>query len=162
MRNLFLAVCALCVSSSLALAQGKIDSQWNCSKPTEAHNLEVGDQPGHAYAIIKFACTAAKGEIEGLQEKEGAGTEVDDVRGQSVHGHGVFIETVSNGDKLYVDYRIKMMVDNGQIQSAGNEWAITDGTGKFKGAKGKGSCKGKGNADGSATYDCSGEYTLAK
>ncbi len=161
MRNLFLVV-VLCLSASVALAQGKVDSQWNCGKATEAHNLEVGDQTGHAYAIAQFACTNVKGEIEGVKEKEGRATEFEDVKGNGSKGHGVFIETLASGDKLYVNYQASGVTNNGQLQSVTSEWTITNGTGKFKGAKGKGSCKGKGNPDGSATYDCMGEYTLAK
>ena len=162
MRNVFFVICALCLSATVAVAQGKIDSQWNCGKATEGHSLDVGDQPGHAYAIAKFSCTAVKGEIEGVKEKEGSGTEFDDVRGNGMKGHGVFVEVLSSGDKLYVSYQAKGTSDNGQLQSASNEWTIINGTGKLKGAKGKGGCKGKGNPDGSATYDCTGEYTLAQ
>jgi hypothetical protein len=53
-------------------------------------------------------------------------------------------------------------MEKGQFQSASDAWSIIDGTGKFKGAKGKGTCKGKGNPDGSSTFDCAGEYTLTK
>ena len=163
MRKLFLVVFALCVSACSALGQGKIDSQWNCGKATEGHSLDVGDQPGHAYAIAKFTCTASKGEAEGLKEQEGAGTEFEDVKGNAVHTHGVFVETLSNGDKLQISYQgTGTTGENGSLQSGSNTWTIVGGTGKFKGAKGKGSCKGKGNPDGSSTYDCAGEYTLPK
>lgn len=163
MRKLLLLVCVLCISAALAAAQGKIDSQWNCGKATDAHNLEVGDQPAHTYGIAKFTCTAVKGEIEGAKEKEGAGTEFDDVEGSKMHGHGIFVESLANGDKLFVQYQTSGTLDkDGQLTSGSNTWTITNGTGKLKGAKGKGGCKGKGNADGSSVYDCMGEYTLAK
>lgn len=163
MRNLFLVLFALGLSASVALAQGKVDSQWNCPKPTDAHSIDVGDQPGHAYSIAKISCTATKGEIEGQNEKDGMETEFDDVKGNSTHAHGVFVETLPSGDKLYISHQGSGKVaENGQLQSASNAWTITNGTGKFKGAKGKGTCKGKGNPDGSSTWDCTGEYTLAK
>ena len=162
MRNVFLVVFALGLSGSVARAQGKVDSQWNCGKPADAHSIDVGDQPGHAYLVAKVSCTASKGEIEGQKEKDGMATEFDDVKGNSAHVHGVFVETVASGDKLYVSYQGSGKSENGQLQSASNAWTITSGTGKFKGAKGKGTCNGKGNPDGSATWDCMGEYTLAK
>jgi hypothetical protein len=162
MRNLLLVFSALGLSVSLAVAQGKVDSQWNCGKATDAHSINVGDQADHAYAIAQFTCTALKGEIEGLKEKEGTGTEFDDVKGNSSKLHGVFVETVSNGDKIHVSYHGSGTTEKGLMQSAQDEWTITGGTGKFKGAKGKGTCKGKGNPDGSSTFDCMGEYTLAK
>ena len=46
MRKLFLVVCSLCVSASVAMARGKVDSQWNCGKATVGHSIDVGDQPG--------------------------------------------------------------------------------------------------------------------
>jgi hypothetical protein len=162
MRKLLFVLCLLCLSASVAMAQGKVDSQWNCAKPSGGQSLEVGDQPGHAYTIAQIKCTATKGEIEGQKEKEGTATEFDDVKGNAVRLHGVFVETVANGDKLYVSYQGTSTLDKGQFQSANNAWSITDGTGKFKGAKGKGSCKAKGNPDGSSTFDCAGSYTLAK
>ena len=162
MRNLILVVCVLCLSASAALAQGKIDSQWSCSKPTAVHSIDVGDQPGHAYAIAQFNCTAVKGEIEGVKEKEGTGTEFEDVKGNTAHFHGVFVETLSNGDKLHFNYQGTGTTEKGQLQSGNDEWTITSGTGKLNGAKGKGSCKGKGNPDGSSTFDCAGDYTLRK
>lgn len=162
MRNLFWVLCLVCLSASMALAQGKVDSQWNCGKPTAVQSMDVGDQPGHAYAIAQFNCTATKGEIAGQKEKEGTGTEFDEVKGTAVRLHGVFVETVANGDKLYINYQGTATMDKGQLQSANNTWSIADGTGKFKGAKGKGNCKAKGNPDGSSTFDCAGSYTLAK
>lgn len=105
MRNLFLVVCLLCLFASMALAQGKVDSQWNCAKAADGHSINVGDQPNHAYAIAQFNCTATKGEVEGLKEKEGTGTEFDDVKGSTAKVHGVFVETLSNGDKLHINYQ---------------------------------------------------------
>lgn len=162
MRNLFLVVCLLCLFASMTLAQGKVDSQWNCAKAADGHSINVGDQPNHAYAIAQFNCTARKGEVEGLKEKEGTGTEFDDVKGSTAKVHGVFVETLSNGDKLHINYQGAGTLENGQVQSESSAWTVTSGTGKFKGAKGKGTCKGKGNPDGSSTFDCMGEYTLAK
>jgi hypothetical protein len=152
----------MCLCASTATAQGKIDSQWNCAKATVAHSIDVGDQPSHAYSIAQFNCTAVKGEIEGQKEKEGTGTEFDDVKGNASRFHGVFVETLPSGDKLHVSYEGTAMMEKGQIQSASNAWSITNGTGKFKGAKGKGTCKAKGNPDGSSVFDCGGEYALAK
>jgi len=50
---------------------------------------------------------------------------------------------------------------DGAIQTAEDSWTLLRGTGKLKGAKGKGTCKGTGATDGSLTWECAGEYTLA-
>jgi hypothetical protein len=162
MHKRFFVVCSMCLCASMAMAQGKVDSQWSCPKATVAHSIEVGDQAGHAYSIAQFSCTATKGEIEGQKEKEGTGTQFDDVKGNASRFHGVFVDTLANGDKLHISYEGTATMEKGQVQSGSNAWSITNGTGKFKGAKGKGTCKAKGNPDGSSTYECAGEYTLAK
>ena len=160
-RGLFV-VCSMCLSISGAMAQGKVDSQWNCGKATDGHSIDVGDQPGHAYAISQLNCTAAKGEIEGVKEKEGVVTEFDEVKGNAVRFHGVFVETLGNGDKLHFTYAGTGKMEKGQLQTATEKWSLVSAAGKLKGAKAEGTCKGKGNPDGSSTFDCEGNYTLAK
>ena len=162
MRKVILFVCSLCVSTSVAMAQGKVDSLWNCGKATVAYSIDVGDKPGHAYAIGQYRCTATKGELEGLKEKEGMLTQFDDVKRDASRYRGVFVDTVANGEKVYVSYEGTTTIENGQMQSFSDAWSITDGTGKFKGAKGKGTCNGKFNPDGSFAFACSGNYELAK
>ena len=94
-----LVVGLVCLSATLALAQGKVDNGWACGKPAMANSIEVGDQPNHAYAIDQIKCTSTKGEIAGVKEKEGTGTEFAEVTGNSAKGHGVLVETMANGDK---------------------------------------------------------------
>lgn len=161
MHKLMFIVFSLCLSASVAMAQGKVDSQWSCGKPAVGHSIDVGDQPGHAYAINQSNCTAAKGEIEGAKEKEGISTEFDDVKGNALRFHGVFIDTLANGDKVFVTYAGTGTPEKGQMQTT-SKWSITSGTGKLKGVKGEGTCKGKSNPDGSSTFECAGDYTLAK
>ena len=162
MHKVLFVVCSMCLSISGAMAQGKVDSQWNCAKATDGHSIDVPDQPGHAYAISQLNCTAAKGEIEGVKEKEGVVTEFDEVKGNAVRFHGVFVETLSNGDKLHFTYAGTGKMEKGQLQTATEKWSLVSGAGKLKGAKAGGSCQGKGNPDGSSTFDCEGDYTLAK
>jgi hypothetical protein len=162
MRKLLFVVCSVCLSACVAMAQGKVDSQWKCDKPAPVHSLEVGDQPDHTYTISQFKCTAVKGEIAGSKEKDGAGTQFDDVKGNTSRYHGVFIDTLANGDKINVHYEGTATLEKGQVQSTSDTWTIMSGTGKLKGVKGKGTCKGKGSPDGSTTFDCTGTYTVGK
>ena len=154
--------CLMCLSASLATAQGKVDSQWNCTKPTSGNSIDVGDQPGHAYAISQFNCTAAKGEIADVKEKEGMGTEFEEVKGNAVRYHGVFVETLANGDKLHITYTGTGTTEQGHPQTSVSKWSVANATGKLKGAKGQGTCNGKFNPDSYMTFTCEGEYTLAK
>ena len=162
MRKPVLVVGLVCLCATVALAQGKVANGWACGKPAMAHSIEVGDQPNHAYSIGQIKCTATKGEIAGVKEKEGTGTEFAEVTGNSSSGHGVFVETMANGDKIHFTYQTTATIKNGQMQSGTNKWQATSGAGKFKGIKGSGTCTGTGNADGSTTWTCTGTYSLPK
>jgi hypothetical protein len=144
------------------MAQGKVASQWTCAKSTVAHSIDAGDQPNHSFVISQSNCTASKGEIEGVKDKEGMATQFNEVTGAASSWHGVFVVTMANGDKVHYSFKGRGTTKDGNFESGSNAWAITNGTGKFAGAKGEGSCKGKGNADGSATWDCAGSYVLGK
>jgi hypothetical protein len=163
MRKSVQLILLLCLAAGLAAAQGKVSSAWDCSKPSDTHSINVGDKANHAYAISQFKCTASKGELAGVKDKEGTGTEFDDVSGMGSKGHGIFVETMANGDQIHYTFtNTASMAKDGSMQSGSNKWQMTGGTGKFKGISGNGSCKGKGSADGSSHWDCSGTYTKGK
>lgn len=160
-----LAVLALvCLCSVAAAAQGKISSTWTCDKqdPNLMKSLEVGDQPNHSYVIYQFKCMAKTGEIAGVKEKDGAGTEFADASGSASSGHGVFVENLANGDKLRISYTAKSMMKGSDFAAGSNKFDIAGLTGKAKGIKGSGSCTGKGNADGTSSWTCTGTYSSAK
>src|SRR5437867_2203772 len=152
MRRLLLVVGVVCSCACVAVAQGKIANGWTCPKPSDAHSIEVGDKPGHAYSIDKITCTSTKGEIAGVREKEGTGTEFAEVTGRSMKGHGVFVETMANGDKIHFAYQFTGTTKDGQLQSATDNFRATSGEGKFKGIKASGTCKGTGKADGAVDW----------
>jgi hypothetical protein len=162
MRRFLIIVFVICLTATAASAQGKIDTPWKCAKPAPAHTLVAGDQPNHAYTLQSVKCTATKGEIAGVKQKEGVATEFLEATGNTVKGHGTFVETLANGDKIHYSFETSGTSANNMFQSGNNKWTITGGTGKFKGIKGSGTCKGKGNPDGSAEFSCTGTYTMPK
>ena len=162
MRNSALVLGLVCLCATVALAQGKVANGWACGKPAMANSIEVGDQPNHAYAIDQIKCTSIKGEIAGVKEKEGTSTEFAEITGNSSKGHGIFVETMANGDKITFTIQPTVTIKDGQMQSGSDKWQATGGTGKFKGIKGSGTCKGTGSADGSSNWTCGGTYTLPK
>lgn len=141
---------------------GKTATSWTCSAANPVHALPVGDTPDHMYVVEQSKCTATKGEIAGVAEKEGTATEFADVVGDTVTGHGIFVETLANGDKLHVTYTFKGTSKNKVLQSGSNKWSVASATGMFKGVKASGTCTAKGNPDGTANFECNGAYTLAK
>lgn len=160
MRKVILMLGLLCLIATAASAQ-KVSMQYKCAKPAVAHSIDVGDAPGHSYAINQDKCTATKGELAGVQRKEGAGTNFSENAGNASKFHGIFVETLANGDKIHYGFEGSGTTKNGMFVTAADKWWVNSGTGKFKGAKGEGTCKGKGNADGSVTWDCEGTYQMA-
>ena len=159
MKNIFLLLCLMCLVSSVALAQGKTNVQWKCDKPTDQHSINVGDKPGHAYAIEQINCTALKGDIAGNKMKSGVGTEFLYTTGDKATGHGEFVESMANGDKNVYKYEFSGTMKNGAFQSGTNKWSLIEGGGKMKGGKASGTCNAKGNPDQSTSFDCMGTYT---
>jgi hypothetical protein len=164
MRKLWLIGCSVLVLASWSLGQEKSSSQWTCGKASDAKSMDVGDKANHAYAITQTTCTATKGEVGGVKEKEGVGTQFNETMGNTTTWHGVFVVTAENGDKIYYHYANsgKGMLKDGQFVSGANKWTMMGGTGKFATLKGEGGCTGKGDGAGGATWDCTGTYTLAK
>lgn len=124
--------------------------------------VPVPDKADHAFIVDGVKCTAAKGEVAGVKQKDGAGTEMAEATGNKSTGRGIFVETLANGDKITYSYTFTGVAANNVMQSGSNKWTAISGTGKFKGIKGSGTCTAKGNADGSAVYDCIGTYTMGK
>ena len=152
MRKLWLVGLFVLLSASMSSAQSKIVSQWHCDKASAAKT--VGD-------FTHSSCTAVKGgDIGGVKEKEGMDAAMAESTGDNATGHGLFIATAENGDKIHYVYSYTGMAKDGAFQSGSNKWKMVGGTGKFAAVKGEGTCSGKGNADGTVTWDCTGNYTL--
>jgi hypothetical protein len=141
---------------------GKLNTQWNCAAPDPVHALPVGDTADHVYVVQQTKCTATKGEIAGVTEKEGASTEFAEGMRNNAKGQGVFVATFANGDKITYAYTFTGVSSGNDFQSGSNTWTMTGGTGTFKGIKGSGTCSGKPGSGGSSVFDCVGTYTVAK
>jgi len=160
MRKPVLVAVLVGLCATVALAQGKVANGWACGKPAIANSIEI--EPNHAYAIDQIKCTSTKGEIGGVREQEGTGTEFAEVTGNKTSGHGIFVETMANGDKIHFNYQTTASLKDGHMQSGSDKWQATRGTGKFKGIKASGTCTGTGAADGSTNWTCTGTYSLPK
>jgi hypothetical protein len=162
MRKLVLGLGFVFLSATVAMAQGKVAVKWSCAKPALAHNLDAGDQPNHVYSISQVKCTATTGEIGGVKHKDAVGTEFHEITGAADRFHGVFVETLANGDKITYTYEGTATIKAGLLEAGSNKWSATSGTGSLKGIKALGTCKGTGKPDGSTLFDCSGDYSIAK
>ena len=156
MSKRLLVVFCLLVLASVAMAQ-KIDTKWNCAKPSTNPMVAVGDVPDHSYALAQGTCTAAS---SGSGEKSGAFTEFDEVWKATMAGHGRFNVTMDSGDMVYYTYETSG--SNDLKKPAANKWKIVSGTGKHKGVKGSGSCSGTRHEDGSSDWVCTGTSEMGK
>jgi hypothetical protein len=162
-RFLFVVPAVLAMWPLAAQAQTPLNVTWKCNvvqpMPTP---LPVPGEADRVYAVYQAKCTTDAGEIAGVKQKEGTTTEFADMKPTGAMGHGVFVETLENGDTIAYKFQATSTTKNKIVQSATDTWTITGGTGKVKGIKGTGVCKGKGDAEGSITLLCTGNYTLPK
>src|SRR3990172_5548970 len=158
MRKLLLAACAVLLFGSTAMAQSKLVTKWHCPKESVEHRLAVGDMPNHTYGLIQGTCSGAPGAGTTINEKTGAYTEFQEIKGTSVSLHGRCNVTLDNGDKVFYTYEASS-ASTDITKPVSNKWTIQSGTGKHKGIKGSGTCSGKRNADGSSDWECTGTYS---
>src|SRR6266704_6031868 len=83
---------------SLTDAQTKISGTAQCGKPDAQKKVDVPDHPGHEISMSQAKCTWSKPmEVAGLKSKEGVTTDMNDIRGDTAHGHGYYVDTKENG-----------------------------------------------------------------
>lgn len=152
-----------CLVVAMAVATGsaqtKMTMSGKCEKSQVQQSVSIPDQQGHMFMLTQGKCTA-NGDIGGSSGKEGIYSEHADVKSGDLRSWGVFVETLSSGDKVFYDYQVTGTAKNGTLQSATNKYQISGGTGKMKNIKGSGTCKLTGAADASSQYSCTGEYTM--
>jgi hypothetical protein len=158
MPKLLLVAFSSLFAVSAAMAQSKIDTKWHCSKPARDQKLDVDDVPDHIYWIGQGTCDATSNDGD-LKEKSGRYTEFHDAWKATFTFHGYYNATTDDGDKVFYKYEGSGSPD--PAKPIANKWKIVNGTGKYKGIKGSGSCAGKANADGSDDLTCTGTYSIA-
>ena len=121
--------------------------------------IDIGDQPGHAFSISQAKCTWTKPlEYNGIKNKEGTGTEFDEISGDSSSLRGFLLDTMENGDTVHYSYEGTTKMKDGMVESVENKWTIIRATGKLEGLEASGTCKGKSDGEGGVIFECEGEY----
>ncbi len=144
-RALFLVGLFFAVAS-LAAAQTKISGTVQCSKSSMEHMVPAGDHPNHSLGVTQGKCTWTKPwVIAGIAAKEGVATGLQEVDGDQAKNQGVYVDTMANGDQVYLRYELTFTTKKGQLEITGHNWQIVGGTGKFKGIKGQGRLQGHPN-----------------
>ncbi len=150
----------------LVLVEIKATKAWKrmsgtavCDPPSQEHALPVEGRPHHSYVINQVKCTWTKPwVVRGLASTEGVGTGVVEDHGSVSFSSGTFVDTMVNGDRGYYDYSFKTKTKDGKPTISGHKWELLGGTGKLKGAKGKGTCEATPQEDGKVVYECRGKY----
>jgi hypothetical protein len=158
----YAAILCLFLCASAARAQTKGSGSLKCAKPDVEHKVDVG--PNHTWVLSQAKCSPAGDKpyaIGEVKSGEGVSTNSIEINGNKARFTGYYVDTMANGDKGEYTFHGTATMKDGAIQTADDYWTLVRGTGKLKGAKGKGTCKGTGAADGSLTWECTGEYTLA-
>jgi hypothetical protein len=161
-RTLFALGVSLSFAAALS-AQTKSSGTIQCGKPDPMNVIEVGDKPGHVFAISKVSCTWTKPmQLGDTATKDGGSVGFGEIRGARSTDTGAHWSSMSNGDKIFVSFHGASTYDkDGHPLTSNGHWSYTGGTGKMKGITGKGTFAGKGSPDGSMTYDIEGYYKLA-
>jgi hypothetical protein len=152
----FLLAAAL---ATVATAQTKTSGTATC-KSDPVSPVALTDKPNHSFAVGKAQCTWTNFVVAGLQSKDGTSTDLEEISGDTVSVTGYHVATMTNGDTTVAKYQGSGKLKDGKPVSGEGTWSYTNGTGKLKGIKGKGTYKGTANADGSVTYQINGEYQL--
>lgn len=151
------------VLSVFATAQTKIDGQVKCGKPDQFQKIDVGDKPGHAFAISQGKCTWSKPvDIGGAKTKDDVGTSSMDITDSGAEVDGYVVGTLTSGDKIFVQTDGKDVYKNGKPESTAGKRKFTGGTGKVEGIKGGGTYTGRPDADGNFVIEVTGQYSLPK
>ena len=159
-KTVLVFLCAAALAAT-AVAQTKTSGTAQCKADPSAP-VEIGDKPGHSFAISKAQCTWSGFEIAGVAYKDGVSVSMDEIRGDKATSNGYHTATLANGDKTTAHFHGARTTKDGKFQSGGGTWTFSGGTGKCKGIKGKGTYKGTPNADGTVSYKVDGEYSLPK
>jgi hypothetical protein len=152
MRKLTVVAVCTVVLTSVAVAQNNLETKWHCAKATLEQAYQVPDMSGRSYGAAQGSCSATSSKTG---EKSGTYTETTDTTKTSLVNHGTFVVTMEDGDKTYYSYS---GMASPAKKTASNKWKITGGSGKYKAAKGVGTCSGTLNDDGSSDWDCTGTF----
>jgi hypothetical protein len=160
-KSLGVIGCAL-VLTLYSPAQTRISGTMHCGRPDTDQQLDVGDTSGHTISLTQTSCSWTKPlVIDGIPDTEGVSSQIGEIQDGNYTSHGYFVDTMSNGDKVFLRYEATVTMTDGEVQSVQGKWNYTGGTGKFKGIQGDGTLGGTPKGNG-ASYDLVGDYTLAK
>ncbi len=153
---------AACLWSAGVLAQTKFSGTCVC-KRDQQQMLPVGDRPEHSLGVEQYKCDMPKPiELGGDKSKDGVATNTVEASGKKSRFRGVHLITMQSGDKVSFLYQgVGKNSKEGKEAHSKGTFTLGDGTGKLKGATGKGTFSCASTKDG-VNCDIEGEYQPAK
>lgn len=146
--------------NAAASPAGAVSGVLTCSKPDPMHRIDAANWPGHAATASRTACAWTKpAQIDGESTKDGYSVGSSDVENKVTTERGSHVTTMSNGDRIYVQFRGKgMRAAGGAPLSSEGTWNFRGGSGKFARLQGMGTYRGKANPDGSLSFAIEGNW----
>ena len=136
----------------------RLSGEGTCGKPEVNQEVPIGDRPDHSFAVSKNTCTWTKPfEIAGERAEGGTAVQVDERNGSTSRFRGHFLDRMASGDTVHYRYEGVTTFKEKTPQSAAWSWTIANGTGKFSGLTGRGTCKGSWPG-GAYRWSCTGAY----
>jgi len=153
---------ALLLGSAVA-AQTKVAGKMQCPKPEVIGTVEAGDQAGHTLTLEKNICTwSTPMEMGGERSKDGTYVAFSEKSSARAATNGTYVGNMDNGDKFYLSFHWAVVKDGkpkSWIERVKGTWALTDGTGKLKGIRGKGTYTASEDENGGVVA-MEGEYAV--
>src|SRR5262245_2262507 len=151
-----------CCVPLLHMRRSKLPARSSAVSPT-CSTKSTSDPATRSYSSRRSARRIRTNHTKSMWVKSGSGvsTNSTEAQGNKSRFQGYYVDTMENGDKGEYSFHGTATMKDAALQTAEDSGTLVHGTGKLKGAKGKGTCKGTGTADGSITWECQGEYTFA-
>jgi hypothetical protein len=144
-------------------AQNKISGEGRSTQADQQYQIQVPDRPGYTFSISQNKFTWTKPwEILGLKSVGGIDTASTETSGGVARFHGLYVETMENGDKAFYRYEGTAPTTPHAPGTFMANWTLVGGTGKLEGITGKGTCRIQRQPDGTSLYTCEGEYQMPR
>jgi hypothetical protein len=130
-----------------------------CAKPEVEQTVVAADQPDHVFMVVSGNCTVSDA-IGGQRSKTATYSEHRDATSKHLEAWGVYVETFTNGDKIFYSYHLTAALNGGILESGRGTYEALRGSGQMTGIKATGTCTYTSGPDGGTTYSCAGTYSL--
>ena len=146
-------------AGTAASGQTKVKATQHCGKAEKEYRIDVGDRPGHVFAISQLPCTWENLKMAGVGISGERSTCFAEVGAEGVRYQCFSAFSAANGDTIFGRWEGTFKPGRG-TDAQQSSLRIVQGPGKLEGLKSKWSCRTTYAADGTSDSECEGEYEL--